>query len=188
MIRNQRQNDQRGGGQHQRIVEFLLGQQRAREVMQPAARKQQHRQQHAQPRGECGNDHGEAAQQEREKKRNFSGEAGVLIVPPPVRNGREQCRAQRRGRKQHGAAQHLADSAQQRRDGEGADAGGATQGPLALAPLALDADQQPDAKRRGKIEPVGIHLCGLLPRLDVVVLHHLGPTFDLATEESGEFG
>ena len=105
-----------------------------------------------QARGDGGVVDGEPAQQHGRHQGHLGGEAGIALEGAPVGERRQGEHAHRDHRQQQLAAGDDGHGAAEGRDREGADAGRRPARPRALAPLAVDADQQADPEGHGKIE------------------------------------
>ena len=155
LVRQQRQDDERGGGEDQPVMDLFLRQHRTHEAMDSGARRQQARHDYAEPRRQRRFVYGKAAQQCRRHQGRLGRKAGVAILGPPIGQCRQYENAHRHDREQQVAAGDYGDGATERCDGEGTDAGRCAIRPDTLAAFAIDADQQADAERDGEIEDEG---------------------------------
>jgi hypothetical protein len=96
MVGQQRQDDQRRGGEDQQVVHLAVGQHRAHEAMQGDPRVQQHGDHHADAGREARLPDGQPAQQGGGDQRRLRREAGVAVTRMPVGKAGEGRHAQHR--------------------------------------------------------------------------------------------
>jgi hypothetical protein len=154
----QRQHQQGQRAQQQAIVQLLLAQHTSREMVHALARRQQGgEQQRSNGRPELFA-RGQRADQEDRQQRQLGGQSRVAAGAPHAAGGQQQRNAQQAGAQQPAAVEPGRQRAGQRGDRKAAQPGHLALRALALAPLALQPDQEAAAQRHGQaLEQFKVH-------------------------------
>lgn len=149
-VRRQGQQHQRRCCEQHHVEHLALGERAADETVQRLAQQQRQRHHHADGRGQRRLHRGIRAEQIGREQRHLAGDAGVDATAAPVGDDDQRTDEHRACRDQQQTRELHRERARQRHDGVGAQTAGHAHRGIALAPFALETDQQPDAERDGK--------------------------------------
>ena len=160
-VRQQGHDDQRGGRDHQPILQFALADEFAAQALQWLLGLQQQSGQHPQPRGGDRVLMGQRRKQRGHHQGHLAGQAGILVHAAQVGHHRKGPGDHQRS-DEHPGAQHPRHMAQQGAQSVCADAGLRDIG-SAMPALAHHADHQAQAQGRQQAGEIGVPVHRALP-------------------------
>ena len=120
-VGDERQHDQRGGGEQQAVMDLVLGERVAREAVQAVAEGEQEPDRDRDAGGEPCVALRERAEQERHHQRDLGRHAGVGLIRADGRDDRRRGHEAARDGHHGDASRHVGEPAQERHQGERAD-------------------------------------------------------------------
>ena len=151
-VRHQRQNDKGRCSKDQRVVQLVFRDHFDDKVVEPRLHIKQHRHGHGDRGGGLRCLHAHAAQEGRQDKNDFRGQARILILGAPIGDRDQRGNAGRQDGKQPDAPKGKGDSARDRGDGERPDACRSARRAFTLAPLTLRPNQRSDRDGTDEIQ------------------------------------
>ena len=147
VVGNERQHDQRAGGEQQPVVQLALGQRVAHEHVQALTLREEDRRADTEPRRQAGVPLRQCSEEKIDEQGDLRGEAGILLVRGDVCGDRRESNDPQRNRGDSNAPDAIAQPSEERDQRERADPRGSPRRSPTFPALALNPEQQPDAER-----------------------------------------
>ena len=145
--RNQRQHDQRAGGEQQPVVQLAFRQRLAHEHVQSLTLREEDRRADTDPRRQAGVPLRQRPEEKSDEQSDLRGEARILLVRGDIRGDRRESNDPQRNRGDSNAPDAIAEPSEERDQRESPDPRGPPRRSPTFPALALNPEQQPDAKR-----------------------------------------